>query len=77
MAEPQWRIDELAQKAGVTVDTIRYYAREGLLPPPAKSGRNKLYGPEHVDRLARIAASEKRWDCRSRTRARRSTCSGP
>ena len=54
MAEPQWRIDELAQKAGVTVDTIRYYAREGLLPPPAKSGRNKLYGPEHVDRLARV-----------------------
>jgi DNA-binding transcriptional MerR regulator len=51
---PTWRIDELAQKAGVTVDTIRYYAREGLLAPPERSGRHKLYGPEHLDRLARI-----------------------
>jgi DNA-binding transcriptional MerR regulator len=51
---PSWRIDELAQKAGVTVDTIRYYAREHLLPPPERSGRHKLYGPEHLDRLTRI-----------------------
>ncbi len=51
---PTWRIDELAQKAGVTVDTIRYYAREQLLPPPERSGRHKLYGPEHLDRLTRI-----------------------
>ena len=54
MAESQWRIDELAQRAGVTVDTIRYYSREGLLPPPVKVGRNKLYGPEHLDRLERV-----------------------
>jgi DNA-binding transcriptional MerR regulator len=51
---PTWRIDELAQTAGVTVDTIRYYAREQLLPPPARSGRHKLYGPEHLERLTRI-----------------------
>ena len=51
---PSWRIDELAQRAGVTVDTIRYYAREHLLPPPERSGRHKLYGPEHLDRLTRI-----------------------
>jgi DNA-binding transcriptional MerR regulator len=49
-----FRIDELAQTAGVTVDTIRYYAREGLLPPPERSGRHKLYGPDHLDRLHRI-----------------------
>lgn len=49
-----WRIDELAQRAGLTVDTIRYYAREGLLPPPERSGRHKLYGTEHLDRLERI-----------------------
>lgn len=49
-----WRIDELAQKAGLTVDTIRYYAREGLLAPPERSGRHKLYGPDHLDRLTRI-----------------------
>ena len=51
---PTWRIDELAQRAGVTVDTIRYYAREQLLPPPERAGRHKLYGPEHLDRLTRI-----------------------
>ena len=54
MAEASWRIDELAQKAGLTVDTIRYYAREGLLPPPTKQGRNRLYGAEHLERLDRI-----------------------
>jgi DNA-binding transcriptional MerR regulator len=54
VAEPEWRIDELARRAGVTVDTIRYYAREGLLPPPRKAGRNKLYGRDHLDRLARV-----------------------
>jgi DNA-binding transcriptional MerR regulator len=52
--EPQWRIDEIAQKAGLTVDTIRYYAREDLLMAPERSGRHKLYGQDHLDRLNRI-----------------------
>jgi DNA-binding transcriptional MerR regulator len=54
MAEGPWRIDELARQAGVTVDTIRYYAREGLLEPPERSGRHKLYGAAHLERLERI-----------------------
>jgi DNA-binding transcriptional MerR regulator len=54
MTESSWRIDDLAQRAGVSVDNIRYYAREGLLPPGTRSGRITLYGPEHLDRLARI-----------------------
>jgi len=49
-----WRIDDLAQKSGLTVDTIRYYAREGLLRPPVKQGRNRVYGPDHLERLERI-----------------------
>jgi DNA-binding transcriptional MerR regulator len=49
-----WRIDDLARKAGLTVDTIRYYQREGLLPPGERSGRLSLYGPEHLERLERI-----------------------
>jgi DNA-binding transcriptional MerR regulator len=49
-----WRIDELAREAGVTVDTIRYYAREDLLRAPERSGRHKLYGREHLERLGRI-----------------------
>jgi DNA-binding transcriptional MerR regulator len=52
--EAGWRIDQLAQRAGVTVDTIRYYSREQLLPPPERSGRHKLYRPEHLERLERI-----------------------
>lgn len=54
MPEARWRIDELAHEAGVTVDTIRYYAREGLLDAPERSGRHKLYGQDHLDRLVRI-----------------------
>jgi MerR HTH family regulatory protein len=54
MGEACWRIDELAQRAGLTVDTIRYYAREGLLSPPTKQGRHRLYGSEHLERLDRI-----------------------
>jgi DNA-binding transcriptional MerR regulator len=48
------RIDDLAQQAGVTVDTIRYYAREHLLPPPTRAGRHKVYNDQHLDRLRRI-----------------------
>jgi DNA-binding transcriptional MerR regulator len=54
MTDSAWRIDELAQRAGLTVDTIRYYAREGLLAPPVKEGRHRLYGQAHLDRLDRI-----------------------
>jgi DNA-binding transcriptional MerR regulator len=52
--DQRFRIDELARQAGLTVDTIRYYAREGLLEPPERCGRHKLYGREHLDRLRRI-----------------------
>jgi DNA-binding transcriptional MerR regulator len=49
-----WRIDDLAHRAGVTVDTVRYYQREGLLPEGLRAGRLKLYGPTHLERLERI-----------------------
>jgi DNA-binding transcriptional MerR regulator len=48
------RVDDLARRAGLTVDTIRYYQREGLLPPATRAGRTKVYGPEHLARLAQI-----------------------
>jgi DNA-binding transcriptional MerR regulator len=31
------RIGQLAKRAGITTDTIRYYEREGLLPPAART----------------------------------------
>lgn len=53
-ATDRWRIDDLAHETGLTVDTIRYYQRQGLLPPGAREGRHRIYGPEHVERLRRI-----------------------
>jgi Cd(II)/Pb(II)-responsive transcriptional regulator len=46
------KIGELAQKAGVDVQTIRYYEREGLLDAPARTGSGyRAYGPQHLERL--------------------------
>ena len=56
----RWRIDDLAQRAGLTVDTIRFYQREGLLPPAERSGRAKVYGPTHLERLGRIRELQER-----------------
>jgi DNA-binding transcriptional MerR regulator len=54
MGDDCWRVDDLAHEAGITVDTIRYYAREGLMPAPTAAGRHKLYGDRHLDRLRKI-----------------------
>ena len=46
------KIGELAQVAQCTVETVRYYEKEGLLPEPARTpGNFRVYGPEHVERL--------------------------
>jgi len=55
-----WRIDDLAQRAGVAVDTIRYYQREGLLPTGERAGRSLRYGPAHLERLERIRSLQAR-----------------
>jgi Cu(I)-responsive transcriptional regulator len=46
------KIGELAQKAQVNIDTVRYYERQGLLPPPQRlrSGYRQ-YEPGDVSRL--------------------------
>ncbi len=49
-----WKIDELAHRSGLTVDTIRFYQREGLLPPVTRKGRSSRYGPVHLRQLERI-----------------------
>src|SRR5690554_1313451 len=46
------RIGVLAEKTGATVETIRYYEKEGLLPEPFRSQSNyRLYNDSHVERL--------------------------
>jgi len=51
---PGWRIDDLAQRADLTVDTVRFYQREGLLPAGVRVGRSKQYGQDHLDRIQQI-----------------------
>ncbi len=48
-------IDQLAERTGLTVRTIRFYAGRGLLPPPTLRGRTGLYGPDHQARLDLVA----------------------
>lgn len=46
------KIGELASKAGVNIDTVRYYERQGLLPAPQRlSSGYRQYAPEDVSRL--------------------------
>jgi DNA-binding transcriptional MerR regulator len=44
-------VDELAARTGTTVRTLRFYASEGLLPPPRRRGRIAYYGRDHRMRL--------------------------
>lgn len=46
------KIGELAKATGCSIETIRYWEREGLLTSPARSeGNYRLYRPEHIDQL--------------------------
>jgi DNA-binding transcriptional MerR regulator len=46
------KIGELARQTGLSIKTIRYYERRGLLEqPPRTQGGYRLYGPEEVARL--------------------------
>jgi len=54
-ALPELTIDQLADRTGITVRTIRFYAGRGLLPPPQLRGRTGLYGPDHVARLGLVS----------------------
>jgi DNA-binding transcriptional MerR regulator len=53
------RIGELAAAAGVSVDTLRYYERERLLPAPTRTaGGFRLYPPETAERLRFIKQAQ-------------------
>jgi MerR family mercuric resistance operon transcriptional regulator len=53
------RIGEVAAAAGVSVDTMRYYEREGLLPPYTRTaGGFRLYAPETAERLRFIRQAQ-------------------
>jgi len=51
-------IGAMSQATGVNIETIRYYERIGILPPPPRSrGGHRLYGVDHVKRLAFVRRS--------------------
>ena len=50
----EYKVSELADKAGVTKRTIHYYISKGLLLPPQGSGVNSIYNDEHLERIQLI-----------------------
>jgi DNA-binding transcriptional MerR regulator len=50
----EYRVEELAAEAGITVELLRSYQSRGLLPPPRHEGRVVLYGERHLARLRQI-----------------------
>lgn len=66
MGRNRYRVDELAAKAGVSVEVLRSYQSRGLLPAPEHEGRVAWYGDGHLDRLQRIRdLKAKGWSLRS------------
>ena len=52
-------IGELATRAGVNIQTVRYYERRGLMPRPARSRAGyRQYRPEAADRLTFIRRAQ-------------------
>ena len=53
-----YSIGELGARAGVNLETVRYYERIGLMPkPPRTEGGHRVYDEAHVRRLGFIRRS--------------------
>lgn len=51
-SDDHWTRGELADRAGVHPETLRYYEEEGLIPDPRRSGAGyRLYGSHYLPRL--------------------------
>ena len=51
------RISQLSDRSGVPVPTIKFYLREGLIPPGTRTGTTQAeYSDEHMQRLRLIRA---------------------
>jgi MerR family mercuric resistance operon transcriptional regulator len=59
MPDATLTIGDVADAAGVGVETIRYYERRGLVPQPGRSaGAYRRYGAGHVDRIRFIKRAQ-------------------
>lgn len=52
----EYRVAELAEAAGIGVDTVRFYQARGLISMPERRGRFAIYSAEHLERIRRIRA---------------------
>ena len=60
VVERRLRVGELADAVGMTADTIRYYERAGLLPPPSRTAAGyRAYDVGAVDRLRFIQGGQR------------------
>ena len=50
----QYTVGELAELAGVSTRTLRYYDEIGLLVPERRENGYRIYGSTQVDRLQEI-----------------------
>lgn len=58
MGDITYAIGELARRTGTTVEAIRWYERNGILPVPMRtSGGHRSYAQKHLDRLAFVRHS--------------------
>ncbi|WP_338871112.1 MerR family transcriptional regulator [Myxococcus stipitatus] len=57
----EWKLAELAEEAGVSPRTVRYYVQRGLLSAPNFRGPDTAYGEEHFIRLKAIRVLQARF----------------
>lgn len=57
----EYKVSELAEKAGVTKRTIHYYVNRGLIPPPKGAGVASTYNDGHLIRLRLIKKLQERF----------------
>lgn len=51
-------IGELSRRTEVNIETIRYYERTGVLPPPPRTGGgHRVYAEDHLKRLSFVRRS--------------------
>ena len=50
----EYRVQDLAKRAAISVELLRSYQSKGLLPPPRHEGRVAWYGDRHLERLRLI-----------------------
>jgi DNA-binding transcriptional MerR regulator len=55
-----YRVDELAEAAGISVQLVRSYQSKGLLRAPHHEGRHAVYDGRHLERLREIQELKRR-----------------